>query len=63
MHGGKNLSTGVHPWSVKYNLVVFIDEIFHITIDFLHGFIIMCGCSGMLELYFKNPQRVFSRTN
>ena len=51
------------PVECKHNAFVFIDEIFHITIDFLHGFIVMCGCIGMLELYLKNSQRVFSCTN
>ena len=48
---------GSSPMECQHNLFVFIDEIFHITIDFFPGFI------GMLELYFKNPQRVFSHTN
>ena len=47
----------------KHNPFVTIDETFHIIIDYLHGFINMCGCIGMVELYFKNPQWVFSRTN
>ena len=33
------------------------------SFEFLHALIIMCGGIGMLELYFKNPQRVFSHTN
>ena len=42
---------------------VTIAEIFHITIDYLHNFINMSECIGMVELYFKNPQQVFFRTN
>ena len=38
-----------------------IRDVVHVI--FLHGFIIIYGCIGMLELYFKNPQRVFSCTN
>ena len=51
--------------STKMSQLWFVtnDEIFHIRIDYLHGFLNMCECIEMIELYFKNPQRVFSRTN
>ena len=63
MHGGPPQSMGIHPWSVNYNHFLTFVEIFHITIDYLHDIINMCGCIGMVELYLKNLQRVFSRTN
>ena len=30
-----------------------IGNVVHVI--FLYGFIIVCGCIGMLELHFKNP--------
>ena len=38
-----------------------IRDVVHVM--FLHGYIYMYECIGMLELYFKNRQRISSRTN
>ena len=47
---------GCSPMECRHNPFVFIDGIFHMTIDFLPGFI------GILELYFKKTLQVFSCT-
>ena len=44
-----------------FTLGTCIGNVVHVI--FLHDLIIMCGCVGMLELHFKNPQWVFSHTN